>query len=160
EPCAAHFDAVKSGLTALGVPFTLAPRLVRGLDYYTRTTFELQSSALEAAQNAVGGGGRYDKLVEALGGPPTPGIGFGLGIERLLLAADAEGAFPAPERTVDVWLVDLTGGREATLLAYELRVLHVPCDRSFDARSLKAQLKSADRAGARFALIVGAQERA
>ena len=158
EACAAHFEAVKSGLGAVGVPYQLAPRLVRGLDYYTRTTFELQSSALDAAQNAVGGGGRYDKLVEALGGPATPGIGFGLGIERLLLAADAEGAFSAPARTVDVWLVDLTGGREATVLADSLRTLGVACDRSFDARSLKAQLKAANRAGARLALLVGEKE--
>jgi histidyl-tRNA synthetase len=158
DECAAHFEQVKSGLEAVGVPLQLAPRLVRGLDYYTRTTFELQSSALDAAQNAVGGGGRYDKLVEALGGPPTPGIGFGLGIERLLLAADAEGAFPAPERAVDVWLVDLTGGREATVLAHELRDAGVACDRAFDARSVKAQLKGANRAGARLALIVGEKE--
>ncbi len=160
EPCAAHFEQVRSGLDAVGVPFQLAPRLVRGLDYYTRTTFEMQSSALDAAQNAVGGGGRYDKLVEALGGPPTPGIGFGLGIERLLLAADAEGAFPAPARTADVWLVDVTGGREATALAYELRAHGVACDRSFDRRSLKSQLKAANRACARLALIIGERERA
>ncbi len=158
--CTSHFAAVKVGLDAVGVHFHLAPRLVRGLDYYTRTTFELQSSSLDAAQNAVGGGGRYDRLAEALGGPPTPGIGFGLGIERLLLAADAEGAFPLPSRTVDVWLVDLTGGRAATILAHELRAEGCSCDRSFDDRSIKAQLKAANRAGARLALIVGEEERA
>jgi histidyl-tRNA synthetase len=159
EPCATHFEAVKSGLDALGVQFQLAPRLVRGLDYYTRTTFELQASALDAAQNAVGGGGRYDRLVEALGGPPTPGIGFGLGVERLLLAADAEGVFPAPERAVDVWVVDTTGGREATVLAAELRAAGIAADRAFDARSMKSQLKAADRSRARLALIIGARER-
>ncbi|MGH9222283.1 MAG: histidine--tRNA ligase [Acidimicrobiales bacterium] len=159
EACAAHFEAVRSGLDALGVPYHLAPRLVRGLDYYTRTTFELQASALDSAQNAVGGGGRYDKLVEALGGPPTPGIGFGLGIERLLLAADAEGVFPAPERRVDVWVVDTTGGREGTVLAAELRAAGISTDRAFDARSMKAQIKAADRSGARLALIVGERER-
>ena len=158
EPCATHFERVKAGLTALDVPFQLAPRLVRGLDYYTRTTFELQSSALDAAQNALGGGGRYDKLVEELGGPPTAGIGFGLGVERILLAADTEGVFRAPESSVDVWLVDTTGGAEATALAHELRAAGVACDRSFDNRSMKAQLKSADRAGARLAVIVGARE--
>ena len=81
--------------------FTLDDRLVRGFDYYTRTTFEFSAAGLEAAQNAVGGGGRYDGLVELLGGPPTPGIGFGIGIERVLLACDAEGVFPrrpAPPR--------------------------------------------------------------
>jgi histidyl-tRNA synthetase len=96
DECAAHFARVRAGLDALGVTYRLEPRLVRGLDYYTRTTFELAAEALDSAQNAVGGGGRYDKLAEALGGPPTPGIGFGMGIERLLLAADAEGVFPAP----------------------------------------------------------------
>src|SRR5207302_661143 len=88
-------------------------RLVRGFDYYTRTAFEFVALALEAAQNGVGGGGRYDGLVEALGGPPTPGIGFGVGIERLLQACDAEGAFPTPDRSLDAFVVDLTDGRAA-----------------------------------------------
>src|SRR5262249_130205 len=78
DPCAAHFAEVRSGLEALGVPYRVESRLVRGLDYYTRTTFELQAAALESAQNAVGGGGRYGRLAEEMGGPPTPGIGFGL----------------------------------------------------------------------------------
>ena len=159
-PCAEHFRRVRAGLGALGIEGRIEPRLVRGLDYYTRTTFELQSPALDAAQNALGGGGRYDKLVEALGGPPTPGIGFGLGIERILLAADAEDVFPAPSSTVDVWVVDTTGGAAATLLAHELRAAGVACDRSFDDRSMKAQLKAADRAGARLAVIVGEREAA
>jgi len=158
EACSSHFEAVKAGLSALGVDHRLAPRLVRGLDYYTRTTFELRASALDSAQNAVGGGGRYDSLVEELGGPPTPGIGFGLGIERLLLAAESEGVFPAPERAVDVWVVDNTGGREATLLASELRSAGIAADRAFDGRSMKAQLKAADRSGARLALIIGQRE--
>src|SRR5205823_11382059 len=89
DDCSAHFDRVKAGLDALGIAYTLAPRLVRGLDYYTRTTFEFPGEALESAQNALGGGGRYDGLVEMLGGPPTPGIGFALGIERILLEAEA-----------------------------------------------------------------------
>ena len=158
EPCSGHFARVQAGLRALGIEYRLAPRLVRGLDYYTRTTFEVQSSALDAAQNALGGGGRYDKLAEELGGPPTPGIGFGLGVERILLAADAEGVFPAPASVVDVWIVDTTGGEQATLLAAELRGAGVACDRAFDRRSMKAQFRSADRAGARFALVVGEQE--
>ena len=98
EAAAAHFDRVQAGLDALGIPFTIEPRLVRGLDYYTRTTFEFQAEALDAAQNAVGGGGRYDGLVEAMGGPSTPGIGFGLGVERILLAADAEERGPCRTR--------------------------------------------------------------
>ena len=87
----------------------IAPRLVRGLDYYTRTTFEFAADALDSAQNAIGGGGRYDGLAEQLGGPATPGIGFGAGIERILLACDAEGVFGAPESTVDVWIIDTDG---------------------------------------------------
>ena len=84
---------------------------MRGLDYYPRTTFEFAAEALDAAQNAVGGGGRYDGLVEELGGPPTAGIGFGLGVERTLLACDAEGVFPPPDQAVDVFVVDTTGGQ-------------------------------------------------
>jgi histidyl-tRNA synthetase len=159
-PCAAHFARVRAGLDALGVSYQLQPRLVRGLDYYTRTTFELAAESLDSAQNAVGGGGRYDKLAEELGGPPTPGIGFGLGIERLLLACDAEGAFPGPTSTVDVWVVDTTGGSAALSLTHELRTAGIAADRSFDSRSMKAQFKAADRSGARFALVVGEQEAA
>ncbi|MFN2608379.1 MAG: histidine--tRNA ligase [Acidimicrobiales bacterium] len=160
DACQDHFGAVRDGLRALEVPFVLAPRLVRGLDYYTRTTFELAATALSSAQNAVGGGGRYGGLVAALGGPPTPGIGFGLGIERLLLAGDAEGAFPAPAARVDVFVVDVTGGRQALLLTADLRRAGISCDRAFDARSMKAQFKAADRSGARLAVVVGERERA
>ena len=158
QPCAAHFSRVGAGLDSLGVTYLLQPRLVRGLDYYTRTTFELAAEALDSAQNAVGGGGRYDKLAEALGGPATPGIGFGLGIERLLLAADAEGVFPVRDSAVDVWVIDTTGGAGALALTHELRAAGISADRSFDARSMKSQFKSADRSGARLALVVGENE--
>jgi histidyl-tRNA synthetase len=134
------------------------PLLVRGLDYYARTTFEFASDALDSAQNAIGGGGRYDGLAEQLGGPPTPGIGFGAGIERILLACDAEGVFGAPESTVDVWVIDTTGGEQALTLTHELRVAGVSADRSFDGRSMKSQMKAADRSGARIALIIGSDE--
>ncbi|MDQ4070318.1 MAG: histidine--tRNA ligase [Actinomycetota bacterium] len=160
QPCASHFSRVRTGLEGLGVAYVIAPRLVRGLDYYTRTTFELAAESLESAQNAVGGGGRYDKLAEALGGPPTPGIGFALGIERLLLACDAEGVFPTPAAPVDVWVVDTTGGSAALSLTHELRASGIACDRSFDARSMKAQFKAADRSGAALALVVGESEAA
>ena len=160
EPCAAHFGRVRAGLESLDIGYVLQPRLVRGLDYYTRTTFELAAESLESAQNAVGGGGRYDKLAEALGGPPSPGIGFGMGIERLLLACDAEAVFRSPASVVDVWVVDTTGGSAALALTAELRAAGVGADRSFDARSMKAQFKAADRSGARLALVVGEQEAA
>ncbi|MBA3266921.1 MAG: histidine--tRNA ligase [Acidimicrobiia bacterium] len=158
EPCRDHFARVGDGLTALGVSFTIDTRLVRGLDYYTRTTFELAATALESAQNAVGGGGRYDGLAEAMGGPPTPGIGFGLGVERLLLACDAEEVLAAPKGSVDVFVVDTTGGGEALRLTDELRRAGIGADRAFDARSMKAQFKAADRSGARLALVVGERE--
>jgi histidyl-tRNA synthetase len=156
--CQAHFARVTDGLSALGVPFEIEPRLVRGLDYYTRTTFELQATALESAQNGIGGGGRYDGLAEALGAPPTPGIGFGLGIERLLLACDAEGVFPEPEASVAVWVIDTAGGSHARDLTQQLRLAGVAADRSFDQRSMKSQFRAADRSGARLALIVGERE--
>ncbi|HVF13449.1 MAG TPA: histidine--tRNA ligase, partial [Acidimicrobiales bacterium] len=164
-PCAAHFEQVLAGLKVLGVPVRIEPRLVRGLDYYTRTTFELAASALDSAQNAVGGGGRYDKLTEALGGPSTPGIGFGMGIERLLLACDAEDVFPVPEATVDVFVVDTTkelvgGGTAATTLAGLLREAGIGADRAFDRRSMKSQFKQADRSGARLAVVIGEREAA
>ena len=154
----AHFERVQDGLGSLGVPFAIEPRLVRGLDYYTHTTFEFQSSALEAAQNTVCGGGRYDGLVEELGGPATPGIGFGMGIERLLLACDAEEAFPTPTTAPRVWVVDVADGRSARDLTHALRAAGIHADRSFNGRSMRSQMRSADRSGATLALIVGEQE--
>ena len=158
DEAAAHFGRVQSGLREVGVSFDIDPLLVRGLDYYARTTFEFASEALDSAQNAIGGGGRYDGLAEQLGGPPTPGIGFGAGIERILLACDAEGVFDAPAATVDVWVIDTTGGDQALVLTHELRSAGVSADRSFDGRSMKSQMKAADRSGARLALIVGSDE--
>jgi histidyl-tRNA synthetase len=155
-----HFARVRSGLESLGIPFELEPRLVRGLDYYTHTTFEFVSDALDAAQSTVLGGGRYDGLVEELGGPPTPGIGFGSGVERVLLACDAEGVFPAPERSVDVFVVDTSGGAEALHLTHELRRAGLRVDRAYDRRSMRAQMKAADRSGAVVAVIVGEREQA
>ena len=153
-----HFDRVKDGLAALDIPFSVDSRLVRGLDYYTHTTFEFQSLALESAQNAVCGGGRYNGLVEALGGPPTPGIGFGMGIERLLMACDAEESFLVPSSRIQVWVVDVTDGSSARDLTHELRNIGVVADRSFDQRSMRSQMRSANRSGAEIALIIGDQE--
>ena len=154
----AHFEKVQRGLRGLDVGFTLDPRLVRGLDYYTHTCFEFASDALDSAQNAIGGGGHYDNLVAQLGGPTTPGIGFGLGIDRILAACDAEGVFGAPPTAVDVFVIDLTGGEEALALTHQLRRVGMRADRAFDNRSMKAQFKAADRSGAAFALIVGSDE--
>jgi len=155
---AAHFDRVQAGLTALGIPFVVEPRLVRGLDYYTHTAFEFVSTALESAQSTIGGGGRYDGLVESLGGPPTPGIGFGSGIERVLATCDAEGVFGVPEDRLDAFVVDLTGGDQARDLTAELRRAGLSADRAWGGRSMKAQMKVADRSQARFAVLVGSDE--
>jgi histidyl-tRNA synthetase len=158
DACAEHLARVRAGLDALGIEHRLEPRLVRGLDYYTRTTFEFSALALASAQNAIGGGGRYDGLAESIGGPPTPGIGFGIGIERLLLACDAEGVFRADPPVPDAFVVDVTGGSAARDITAELRRAGVAAVRAYDDRSLKAQLKLADRSGARYALIVGPDE--
>jgi histidyl-tRNA synthetase len=156
---AAHFDEVQRGLLALGIPFVIDAKLVRGLDYYVRTTFEIQAASLSSAQSAVGGGGRYDGLVEQLGGPEgVPGVGFALGVDRTLLVCDDEGVFPAPERRLDVFVVDTTGGLEACALGDELRRAGFTAERAFDNRSMKAQMKVADRSGAVLALIVGSDE--
>jgi len=158
EETGEHFAAVTAGLDALSIPYEISPRLVRGLDYYTRTTFEFASTALTNAQNAVGGGGRYDGLAESLGGKPTPGIGFALGVDRILLACDDEGCFPSPEMAPQVIVLDLVGGSEAVLLTDELRNAGLRADRTFDGRSMKAQMKVADRSAAPWALIVGEDE--
>ncbi len=158
EETAEHFAAVRAGLDVLGISYEISPRLVRGLDYYTRTTFEYASTALENAQNAVGGGGRYDGLAESLGGKPTPGIGFALGVDRILLACDAEEVFPGPTVAPDVFIVDLTGGAEATKLADELRQGGIAVDRGFDARSMRAQMKVADRSAAPYSVLIGEDE--
>ena len=128
------------------------------LDYYTRTTFEFAADALATAQNAVGGGGRYDGLVEDLGGPATPGIGFALGVDRILLACDAEGVFATPEPAVKVFVVDVTGGSHALGVCATLRNAGIGADRSYGGRSMKAQMKVADRSGAPFAAIIGEDE--
>ncbi len=158
EETGEHFAAVRAGLDSLAIPYEISPRLVRGLDYYTRTTFEFASTALQNAQNAVGGGGRYDGLAESLGGKPTPGIGFALGVDRILLACDAENVFAAPSIAPRVFIVDLTGGAEATTIADSLRTAGIATDRGFDGRSMKAQMKVADRSAAPWAVIIGESE--
>ena len=165
EPCAAHFALVRSGLDDAKIAYELDPRLVRGLDYYTRTTFEWVSGGLGAGgrtnkQATINAGGRYDGLAEELGGPPTPGVGFAMGLDRVLLAMEAEGAPVPPPRTVRCFVVAI--GSEAQVaarrLVADLRSAGVPAARSFEERPLKAQLKMADRSGAAFAAIIGERE--
>lgn len=158
--CAAHYAAVKAHLDALGTPYVEDPSLVRGLDYYTRTVFEIQVDAGLGSQNAIGGGGRYDRLMEAYGGPATPGLGFALGFERTLLAMQAAGVeVPAPPRPeVFVARVDDAVTAEVFALAQRLRDAGIAAELDHQGRSLKSQFKQADRLGARFVLVVGPDE--
>ncbi|MDQ4065756.1 MAG: histidine--tRNA ligase [Actinomycetota bacterium] len=155
--CRAHFDEVRDALTDVQVDYEVTPRLVRGLDYYTRTAFEFVAAGL-GAQNAVGGGGRYDGLSESLGGPPLPGIGFALGVDRILLARP-DGADRG--RTLDVYVVAVGEGgeRDAFKLVTRLRGAGFAVDADLAARSMKGQMKQADRSGARWAAILGERER-
>ena len=158
-----EFETVQQRLDALGIPYELDPRLVRGFDYYTGTTFEFQSDALDAAQNAIGGGGRYGKLAEEMGGPPTTGIGFGIGIERALIACAAEGVAPSAPPAADVFVVNGLGaeGRaEVAVLVIELREDGLRAERAYGDRSVKAQWRAADQAGATYAVMLGQREAA
>ena len=152
-PCAAHFARVRAGLDAANIAYDVDTRLVRGQDYYTRTTFEFVSGALESAQLALGGGGRYDGFVEAVGGPPTPAIGFGLGVERILLAQQAEG-LTAPKRQLDVFVIDTLDGDGARNMVLSLRGVGVSADRAYGGRSFNGQLKAALKSEARLALVI------
>ena len=155
-----HFSAVCKGLDQLSIPYVVNTGLVRGLDYYQRTVFEFVSTALDSAQTAVGGGGRYDGLVEDLGGPSTPGVGFAMGVDRTVLACDAEGVFLAPDHALDAFIIDVTDGFAALRIADTLRTAGFRVDRAFDGRSMKAQMKVADRSGAHIAIIIGSDEAA
>ncbi len=157
EPCRQHFQQVQEILNAVGVRFSLNERLVRGLDYYTRTAFEFTHGAL-GAQNAILGGGRYDGLSESLGGPPAPGIGFAIGEDRLVLALKESAE--AVQRQPDVYIAPLGAGMdcEAARLAQELRRHDVVVELGDESFRLKKSLESASKLGARFALIVGESE--
>jgi histidyl-tRNA synthetase len=161
DACAAHFAEVRAGLDAAGVAYVHDPRLVRGLDYYTRTAFEWISDVLAANKaGTVNAGGRYDGLAEALGGPATPGVGFAMGLDRVLLAMEGEDVPVPPPRTPTCFVVAI--GDEARevggSLLGELRSEGIAAVDPLESRPLKAQLKMADRAGAEFALIVGERE--
>jgi histidyl-tRNA synthetase len=157
DACAEHFAAVRAHLDALGVPYRIEPGLVRGLDYYTRTAFEFYVRGREGQQQALGGGGRYDGLVELLGGRPTPGIGFGIGIDRLILALAEQGAAPATTEVPTAVVVgadpDDTMGR--LRIATELRAAGIAARADLARRKLGKQLEAAARDHAHFAVIVG-----
>lgn len=157
--CADHFAEVRQHLTALGVAFVLNPRMVRGLDYYTRTTFEFVHDGL-GAQSGIGGGGRYDGLLASLGGRPLSGIGFGLGTDRTHLACRAEGLSVGAGPALDAFLVPLGAAarREVVVLAAALRRGGVRTDLAYGGRGLKGALKAADRSGAPFAVLLGERD--
>lgn len=159
DECAAHFEKVKSYLTAAGVAFTCDPRLVRGLDYYTKTAFEIKYEPL-GAQSAVAGGGRYDGLVEEIGGNPTPAVGFAVGLERVMLAMEMQNLFPEMEEGTDAFVVAMgdEAKDEAFCLLAELRDAGLSARMDYAGRSMKSQMKQADKANARYALILGEDE--
>ncbi|MEU6787066.1 histidine--tRNA ligase [Nonomuraea angiospora] len=157
--CEAYHDRVKQLLADLDIPWEDAPRLVRGLDYYTRTTFEFDHPLL-GAQSGIGGGGRYDGLSEAIGGPALPGIGFGLGLDRTVIALEREGVVLDTPARCEVYGVALgdEAARSMFKLVSELRAAGVAADMSFGGKGLKGAMKGADRSGARFALILGERD--
>ena len=157
---AAYYDAVKAHLDALDIPFEERPTLVRGLDYYTHTVFEIVPTTSEGSQVTVCAGGRYDGLIEQIGGPPTPGIGFGMGIERMSHHLREQGLVPPTALSTDVLIATLGEGADiaASKIAGDLRRAGISATMAFGGRSLKAQLRQANREGARHAIIAGARD--
>lgn len=154
-----HFEEVKRLLTEIGIAYTINPRMVRGLDYYTGTTFEFDH-ALLGAQSGIGGGGRYDGLMNSLGGSDVSGIGFGLGVDRILMAALAENSLPAELNQIKLFIVPITaqGKNEGFKLLSQLRAAGITCDMAYGDRGLKGGMKAADKSGALYSLVIGDDE--
>ena len=154
-----NFEKVQAYLSAMGIAFVVNPRMVRGLDYYTGTTFEFVHSDL-GAQSGIGGGGRYDGLMEILGGQSLSGIGFGLGVDRALLAAIAEGTVPGEDFTSDLFIIPLGDDAKSIALsmAQNLRAVSVSTEIAFGDRALKGAMKAADKSGARYVIVLGDSE--
>lgn len=159
--CAAHFEGLKRALDALGIAYSVNPRIVRGLDYYTKTVFEIITDT-DAGKLTVCGGGRYDGLVGELGGPAMPGMGFGMGIERLLMLLERNGVMLPTSQTPDVYVAPLTEAdrMDAFALAERMRAAGIKADCDHVGRSLKAQFRYADKTGVRLLAIVGGEEAA
>ena len=159
DECREHFNSVQQLLKVSDIDFTIDDRLVRGLDYYTKTAFEIQYAPL-GAQSAVAGGGRYDGLIEEIGGTPTPAVGFAAGIERILATLEMQNLLPSVENQLDIFLVAV--GDEAETLAFEIltkiRRAGLTASMDFAKRSMKAQMKQAGKSNAKFALIIGDDE--
>lgn len=159
DDCRDAFEELKANLTAMGIDFTVDPNIVRGLDYYTKTAFEFVTTKI-GAQGTVCGGGRYDHLIEELGGPPIPGVGFGLGIERLLMVMEASGAYFPPDEGVEVFIA-VMGDRAKAFglkLCREMRQKGIVAEMDTLARNIKGQFKYADRLHAKYTLIIGDNE--
>lgn len=154
-----HFESVKTLLKEAAIPFEVDPKLVRGLDYYTKTTFEIVSGSV-GSQSALCGGGRYDLLVEQLGGKPTPGVGFAAGIERILLACENENSLNIPAESIDLYIVRLENGLMPKVfdLGLYFRRKGVPVEFDFLERSVKAQMREANKLNARFVILLGGEE--
>ena len=154
-----HFEEVKRLLAEIGIEYTISPRMVRGLDYYTGTTFEFDH-ALLGAQSGIGGGGRYDGLMNSLGGSDVSGIGFGLGVDRILMAALAENSLPAELNQIKLFIVPITeqGKNEGFKLLSQLRAAGITCDMAYGDRGLKGGMKAADKSGALYSLVIGDDE--
>lgn len=159
DECHDHFEELKQYLTAAGVNYNVNPRLVRGLDYYTKTAFEVQYAPL-GSQSAVAGGGRYDGLVEELDGPHTPAVGFAMGMERLLLALEKQGLLPEEVQEPSVFVVSLGDAAKVAgfTLVKELRERYIIAETSGEAKSMKSQLKHANKINAKYVIIVGDDE--
>lgn len=159
EECAGHFEAVQAHLKAMDIPFRINPRLVRGLDYYTHTAFEYKAAGIGAI-DTIGGGGRYNGLVGQIGGNDRPGVGLGLGLERILLVLEAQGVDIPAEPPLDVYLIGLgeAAERETVKLLQALRLRGLKAERDYLGRKIKAQMKSADRLNARYVAILGDDE--
>jgi histidyl-tRNA synthetase len=157
----ANFAEVQRHLTAMGVAFTINPRMVRGLDYYTGTTFEFVHDLL-GAQSGIGGGGRYDGLMGEIGGQDITGIGFGLGLDRALLAVEAEGVVIPETFSSDLFIIPMGEAAKSAALKYaaELRAVGFKVELAFGDRALKTAMKAADKSGARFSLVIGDEEMA
>ena len=154
-----HFEAVKNILNDIGINYQINPYMVRGLDYYTGTTFEFDHEML-GAQSGIGGGGRYDGLMNSLGGSDVSGIGFGLGVDRILMACQAEGSLPDNLNQIELFIAPISHPAKALAfkLLTQLRIAGISCDMAFGDRALKGSMKAADKSGAKYGLVIGDDE--
>ena len=159
QDCRQHFTEVKSYLDSLGIKYFIEPRLVRGLDYYTKTTFEIISGEL-GAQDAIGGGGRYDDLIEELGGDSTPAVGFAAGIERIIMVMNQQNIEWPKDKGLDIFIVKVkeTNKDMAFKLLQKVRDAGLSADMDYSSKSLKSQMRLAHKIGAKYTLIVGEEE--